>query len=692
MFRSSYLLKFTSFVVGLAVLGIAAGAMAQTNWSNTVDSNWSNASNWDNGVPDSAQVAKIDCDIIWNVNHNPILDADGYALHLQVGENADSLLTIDANTLTVENNIYLGQSSGTTGTITQNGGTVNAVVLYGGSTEAGQAGAGNYTMTGGTLNIDYFSLGNHGTSTLTQSGGVVNNSVALWIGDNVYPGDVPSTPGGPGSATYILEGNAVYNGPTNPAYHHHLGPWGGYGVLTVQGDAVFNDTTLTVDLSSSTVAATGFINLHDDAQVNLTGFIRLASSSVTTGTLNQDGGTLTVPRIEKGAGAGTYNFTGGTLNVSEIGDMDLVNGGGRVNIGGTGAATNLVMDFSVSNNIALGKTATQSSYYWEAGWPASNGIDEVFNNMAHTNYEENAWWKVDLTGDDSNTSVHDMVLTARYDGYTHGTSNFWVRVIDKDGSTVLWEDTFITDPSELLDAGEKLWISLPSAVEGRYVQIQLDGYNLGDQVGYPNDIGFLAFTELQIGDVARYGYSQTSTSTLGIELDPDNELCDQLMVGELTLDGTLDVTALSTGFAAGQVFDILDWTSLTGTFSTVNLPSLTGSLGWDTSNLYVTGELAVVSTGTPIPGDTNNDQKVDSTDAATLADNWGLNVGTGGFAAGDFNDDQVVNAADAAILAANWGDHTVPPEGAAVPEPGICALFLTAVGLLAGARRRRHLN
>jgi len=62
----------------------------------------------------------------------------------------------------------------------------------------------------------------------------------------------------------------------------------------------------------------------------------------------------------------------------------------------------------------------------------------------------------------------------------------------------------------------------------------------------------------------------------------------------VTLDGTLDVTALAGTFAAGQVFDILDWKTLSGTFDTVNLPSLSGGLSWDTSQLYTTGELTVV--------------------------------------------------------------------------------------------------
>ncbi len=98
-----------------------------------------------------------------------------------------------------------------------------------------------------------------------------------------------------------------------------------------------------------------------------------------------------------------------------------------------------------------------------------------------------------------------------------------------------------------------------------------------------------------------------------------------------------------------------------------------------------------IPTAPDIPGDTNGDQVVDATDAATLADNWGADVGAGGFAAGDFNDDGVVDAADAAILAANWGDHNPPPASGAegVPEPGALVLLAGLAGLVLTLRGRR---
>ncbi len=93
-------------------------------------------------------------------------------------------------------------------------------------------------------------------------------------------------------------------------------------------------------------------------------------------------------------------------------------------------------------------------------------------------------------------------------------------------------------------------------------------------------------------------YTQQIGGTLTMELGGTNRATgyDVLAVtGALTLGGTLDVS-LYGGFnpANGDSFDILDWDSIIGTFDTINLPSLSGELTWNSSNLYTTGTLQVV--------------------------------------------------------------------------------------------------
>jgi len=92
-----------------------------------------------------------------------------------------------------------------------------------------------------------------------------------------------------------------------------------------------------------------------------------------------------------------------------------------------------------------------------------------------------------------------------------------------------------------------------------------------------------------------------SSATLDIQLGGTTQCTgyDEYTVGgRLTLiQPTLNIT-LTNGFvpAAGESFEILEWGSLTGTFGTVTIPSLSAGLGWDMSALYTIGTITVENT------------------------------------------------------------------------------------------------
>ncbi|MCX6898519.1 MAG: PEP-CTERM sorting domain-containing protein [Verrucomicrobia bacterium] len=70
-------------------------------------------------------------------------------------------------------------------------------------------------------------------------------------------------------------------------------------------------------------------------------------------------------------------------------------------------------------------------------------------------------------------------------------------------------------------------------------------------------------------------------------------LFDQInLAGALNFGGTLTVSLLD-GFVpqVGDRFDLFDFSGTTGAFSQTNLPDLSGSLFWDTSLLYTSGEI-----------------------------------------------------------------------------------------------------
>lgn len=162
---------------------------------------------------------------------------------------------------------------------------------------------------------------------------------------------------------------------------------------------------------------------------------------------------------------------------------------------------------------------------------------------------------------------------------------------------------------------------------------------------------------------------------------------DQLDIsGALTAAGTLNVAAGGNGFSAdaGDVFDIFRFDSVSGAFTIGSLPTLSLGLDWDTSNLLVTGELAVIAVG--LPGDFNGDFVVDAADYTVWRDNLGL-------AEGDLlngnGDGGTVTQSDYLVWKNNFGQSLLGSgSSASVPEPSSALCGLMLLGLVAAARRR----
>jgi hypothetical protein len=185
-------------------------------------------------------------------------------------------------------------------------------------------------------------------------------------------------------------------------------------------------------------------------------------------------------------------------------------------------------------------------------------------------------------------------------------------------------------------------------------------------------------------------YTQSS-GTLQIELASPSSFDTLVVDGNLTLGGTLSVLLLN-GYSpiGGAAFDILNWGTLTGTFSTLQLPPLAGSLSWDTTRLYTDGVLAVAGAG--LAGDYNLNGTVDAADYVVWRKMLGQS-GSGLAADGDGNG--TIDTGDYDL----WRAHFAQAAGAAaatiamVPEPEnlrILVIGITAVVFLRlGAANRR---
>lgn len=104
-------------------------------------------------------------------------------------------------------------------------------------------------------------------------------------------------------------------------------------------------------------------------------------------------------------------------------------------------------------------------------------------------------------------------------------------------------------------------------------------------------------------------YSQSGGGTLQIDLASPLSFDKLVVTGSMALGGTLQVTLNNFLPSAGESFDILDWGTLGGNFSSLQLQALANGLAWNTSQLYTIGVLSVMTAG-----DYNLDGTVDAAD------------------------------------------------------------------------------
>ena len=121
------------------------------------------------------------------------------------------------------------------------------------------------------------------------------------------------------------------------------------------------------------------------------------------------------------------------------------------------------------------------------------------------------------------------------------------------------------------------------------------------------------------------------TGTHTFDIDADTVEADLLNVGagQIQFGGTLTVNLAAGTLASGQTFNLFDASTFSGSFSTLNLPTLFGALEWNLDDLTVNGSIRVAGgvvdqyTGTLFLGDgssyTNNPATWDTTSAF-----WGL--------------------------------------------------------------------
>jgi uncharacterized protein YkwD len=144
-------------------------------------------------------------------------------------------------------------------------------------------------------------------------------------------------------------------------------------------------------------------------------------------------------------------------------------------------------------DLALSKTAAQSSTYIPGITDASKGVDGITDgafadgSLTHTNFDANAWWQVDLG---ASATVNSIVVWNRTDCCGNRLSDYWVFVSNTpfsptDTPTTLQNRAGTWSSHQTLEPSPSATITVPQAL-GRYIRVQL------------SDSNYLSLAEVQV--------------------------------------------------------------------------------------------------------------------------------------------------------------------------------------------------
>lgn len=306
-----------------------------------------------------------DIHIGYNSTGNGTVNVDGgtvNSLKIWVGNKGTGTLSVKNGYVdTNKNNIYVGNESGSTGTLNlMDGGLINTGTshLYVG-TAAGST--GTFNMTGGILTAGDLRIGDTGTGVANISGGTINLEYVMYAG--IYNG-ADGTINISGANTKITAAGNIIAG-----YEA-----GATGKITIDGATVNGNSELRLGRYGN-----GTMTLKNDAKVTVAGIVNVGQYAGATGELNVEGGTFTGNGELRIAdlGKGTMNITGGSASAAGLvnvgygagsegkvtisnGTLTLPNSGNTFRIGRYGTGE---VDVLEGGQLFVEKNTTQLGYY-----------------------------------------------------------------------------------------------------------------------------------------------------------------------------------------------------------------------------------------------------------------------------------------------------------------------------------------
>ncbi len=442
----------------------------------------------------------------------------------------------------------------------------SGVLIYNGviANKSGETGSWA-KQGGGTLELG-------GVSTYTGNTAINNGTVRLTTGNDRLPITTTLTLGQAGSPNL---GTLDLNGRNQQIA----------GVSSVAGTnaAVNNNIITSIAAATLTLGGSGSYSYGDGTAANsgtITGAITLVKNGLGTQTLGEANSYSGKTTINAGSIAVSGESALGANPAVFTADQITLNGGGvkatgniafNSNRGITLGAGGGTLDTN-GNSISLTNEVTGSGLLTKQGAGTltlnsanthSGGVTVTAGTVAVKNTSGSA------TGSGDVTVTGSTIL---------GTG----RVSPASGGSVIFGNATILSVGDAGDTSGKKLIFTPASgtmsttfQSGSVVEFDLfSGAGSGDNSG----IGTSA-------DALQWGGTLALQSNVKLRVNNPNSM---------------------TTFAEGDIWKVLDWTTFggsapSGTFesSMLELPALTGLLGWDTSNLYTAGTLGIITVPEP---------------------------------------------------------------------------------------------
>ena len=467
--------------------------------------------------------------------------------------------------------------------------------------------AGTLNVNGGSVNCATAEV--PGRASLASGVATVNGADSSWnVSDDFYVGYV-----GNGAVT-ITNGGKIKSGN---------GYFGGFdGLAEVNIDGVGSAWTMSgaLSLNSPDSGGSSTLAITNGGRVTSAGGGICFNNNYGVGP-----GKITVD----GAGS-TWNNTGsfliGDVGRTGAGEVEILHGGqvtdtgARVGSSSADTPSKATVDGvgSTWNNAAdlyIGWSPGSAELYITHGGTVTVGTD-AYIFAGRNNLDRAATAAVLVDGANSSLTV---ARNLQVGGNAGGSLTITGGARVSDASALVYPKSVNIPGTVLVDGPGSIWTTsgdiildglLTQSNGGRVVvggllliqeagELQGNGRLMGDVSN-----GVLVAPGASLGRLTIAGnYAQVSTGTLQIDLgglSPGTDFDQLSVMGSTTLDGTLSVSLVNSfSPKLGDSFDILDWGTLSGTFSTLQLPALGNNLAWDTSQLYTTGVISVTTVPEP---------------------------------------------------------------------------------------------